>query len=167
MPSPFLCNVFVVPVQYNFAVIKNQPQAFSLQDSDAPLISNGFKVIINRFFKPAVFYYPPIFKKNSPLTETLCGLQVMRHKNNGLAFIFYFKHLIHAFALGIEITDGKYVIYQQNIGIDMDCDCKGKTHIHSLGINFNRRVNEFTDSCELDYIIITPRDLFFVETIKG
>src|SRR4030095_1250780 len=47
----------------------------------------------------------------------------------------------HAFLVERCVSDSEYLVDQQNIGVDMNGNCKSKPHVHSCRISLDRAVN--------------------------
>src|SRR5262249_5266569 len=51
------------------------------------------------------------------------------------------------------IPDRQYLIDDENLRLQMRCNCKGQPHIHPAAVMFDRRIKEFFYFGESDYLI--------------
>ena len=69
----------------------------------------------------------------------------MRHHENGGALLLQLVHSVIAFCLKEDISYGKSLIDNQNLGIDGNIKGKGQADEHSAGIGLHRLIDEVSD----------------------
>ena len=72
-----------------------------------------------------------------------------------------------AFCLEKYITNRQCLIYNQDLRIDIDGNCKGKTYKHTAGIGFHRLMDIISDICKSKDIIQLCVDLFLRKADHG
>ena len=91
----------------------------------------------------------------------------MRHKNDRFIPGPELQYFIQTFKTEIVVANGKAVIDQKNVRINMNGKAERKTDIHALGITAHRNVNEFPDIRELKHLLKLIMHFIATEIIKA
>src|ERR1700757_1675642 len=68
-------------------------------------------------------------------------------------------HFPEAFLLELSIADGEHFVYDEDFRFQMSGDGEGQPDIHAGRITFDRRVEEFLDLSEGNYLVEFAADL--------
>src|SRR5437868_782535 len=91
-----------------------------------------------------------VIEQQRPIAQILDCTQVVRNKHDGLARPLQFSHAVDALRLKICIADREHFVEQKNISLELRCNCKSQSQIHSGGIALDGCIDKRSHASKLN-----------------
>src|SRR5688572_4919965 len=88
----------------------------------------------------------------------------MRHDQDRSPLGCDLAYFAQTLPLELRVTDGKYLVYEKDLGLEVRCDGERETHVHAARIPLDGRVKEALNAGEVDDGVELPVNLRLAHT---
>ena len=120
---------------------------------------HGLQIGIDDAHRIADRFRLAVIEPERAVAEVAHLVELVRDEDQRHAAVLHLLNLGHALRGELLVADGKHLIDQQHVGIDVDGDGEAEADVHAGGVRFDRLIDEIGDAGERDDLVEARVDL--------